>query len=201
MTLGQRLRVWLWLSVLFAGVVVVVGVADDAGIPQARALLGHTLPRLLRPAPDPAPAPGPARVAGIPDTYLRWYERAAGTCQGLDWSVLAAVGRSESDHGRSPLPGVHSGANAAGAAGPMQLGIGGRAGPTWQHYRTDADHDGTASVYDPPDAITAAAHKLCHDGARTGDVRGALWAYNPSAAYVSRVLAQARRYAHQGGSP
>jgi len=196
-TLGQRLRVWLWLSVLFAGVVVVVGVADDAGVPQARALLGHTLLSLL----SPAPASGPARVAGIPDTYLRWYERAAGTCTGLDWSLLAAVGWSESDHGRSPLPGVRSGANQAGAAGPMQLGIGGKAGPTWQHYRTDADHDGTASVYDPPDAIAAAAHKLCHDGARRGDTRGALWAYNPSATYVSRVLAQARRYAHQGGSP
>lgn len=199
MSLGRAFRVWLWASVLFAGVVVVVGVAADAGIPAARALLGQPLPRLLRPAPDPAP--GPARVAGIPDAYLRWYERAAGTCTSLDWSVLAAVGKAESDHGRSPLPGVHAGANAAGAAGPMQLGIGGKAGPTWQHYRTDADRDGTASVYDPPDAIAAAAHKLCHDGARTGDVRGALWAYNPSAAYVSRVLAQARRYAREGRSP
>jgi hypothetical protein len=198
-TMGQRLRVWLWASVLFAGVVVVVGVAADAGIPAARALLGQPLPGLLRPAP--APAHGPARVAGIPDAYLRWYERAAGACAGLDWSVLAAVGKAESDHGRSPLPGVRSGANQAGAAGPMQLGVGGKAGPTWQHYRTDADHDGTASVYDPPDAITAAARKLCHDGARRGDVRGALWAYNPSATYVSRVLAQARRYAQEGGSP
>ena len=197
MSLGRAVRVWLWLSIGFAGAVVVLGVADDAGIPAARALLGHTPPSLLR----PAPTPGPARVAGIPEDYLRWYERAAATCEGLDWSVLAAVGKAESDHGRSPLPGVRSGANAAGAAGPMQLGIGGKAGRTWQRYLTDADHDGTARVYDPPDAITAAARKLCRDGASAGDPRGALWAYNPSASYVSRVLAQARRYAREGRSP
>ncbi len=76
----------------------------------------------------------------------------------------------------------------------MQLGIGGKAGPTWQHYRVDADHDG-ASVYDLPDAITAAAHKLCADGARHADLRGALFAYNHSGRYVDRVLTLARRYA------
>jgi hypothetical protein len=151
---------------------------------------------------DPADATRSVRLtrtarADIPAGYLRHYQRAARRCPGLGWAVLAAVGKVESDHGRTRLPGVHSGANPAGAAGPMQLGIGGRAGPTWQHYRTDADRDG-ASVYDPADATAAAAHKLCADGA-PGHLDAALYAYNPSWAYVARVKRWAARYTRGGG--
>jgi membrane-bound lytic murein transglycosylase B len=136
--------------------------------------------------------------ADIPASYLRHYQRAARRCPGLPWAVLAAVGKVESDHGRSRLPGVRSGANPAGAAGPMQLGIGGRAGPTWQHYRLDADGDGQASVYDPPDAIAAAADKLCFDGGPR-HLDAALYAYNPSWSYVARVKRWAARYTRGGG--
>ena len=64
---------------------------------------------------------------------------------------------------------MHSGENAAGAAGPMQFGIGGLAGNTWggapvhpasEHtggYGIDGDHDGIVDVYDPGDAIPSAA--------------------------------------------
>ncbi len=196
MSLGRALRLWIRLSLLFALAVVVLGIADDAGLPAARALLGH-LPAITNPAPHAPAAPpsaSPIARADIPASYLRWYQRAANSCPHLPWTVLAAVGKVESNHGRSPLPGVRSAANRAGAAGPMQLGIGGKAGPTWQRYATDADHDG-ASVYAPPDAITTAAHKLCADGAHHGDLRGALFAYNHSGRYVDRVLAVARRYA------
>jgi hypothetical protein len=138
--------------------------------------------------------PGASRTAhaDIPASYLRHYQRAARRCPGLSWAVLAAVGKVESDHGRARLPGVRSGANPAGAAGPMQLGIDGRAGPTWQHYRTDADRDG-ASVYDPADATAAAARKLCADGAPR-HLDAALYAYNPSWSYVARVKRWAARY-------
>ena len=57
----------------------------------------------------------------IPVGYLAWYIGAARTCQGLPWAVLAGIGKVESDHGQSDLPGVHAGANAAGAEGPMQF--------------------------------------------------------------------------------
>jgi hypothetical protein len=197
MSLGRALGLWLRLSLLFALVVVLLGIADDMGLPAARALLGHP-PLIRHSAPaDATPPASPAARADIPAVYLRWYQRAAGSCPGLPWTVLAAVGKRESDHGRSPLPGVRSGSNWAGAAGPMQFGIGGKAGRTWQHYATDPDHDG-ASVYDPPDAITGAAHKLCADGARRGNVRGALFAYNHSARYVDQVLAIADRYRKAG---
>ena len=46
---------------------------------------------------------------------------AAQTCPGLPWGVLAGIGEVESDHGQSTAPGVHSGANFAGAEGPMQF--------------------------------------------------------------------------------
>jgi hypothetical protein len=52
---------------------------------------------------------------------LALYQEAAATCAGIPWTVLAAIGTIESDNGQSDLPGVHSGANAAGAEGPMQF--------------------------------------------------------------------------------
>jgi hypothetical protein len=54
-------------------------------------------------------------VADIPAPMLALYQRAATSCPGLDWAVLVAVGKVETDHGRSPLPGVRSGENPAGA--------------------------------------------------------------------------------------
>src|SRR5689334_10641732 len=56
----------------------------------------------------------------IPPALLPVYVAAASSC-GMPWVVLAAAGKVESDHGRSELPGVHSGANSAGAEGPMQF--------------------------------------------------------------------------------
>ena len=57
-------------------------------------------------------------ITGIPPQYLMWYMDAAQTCPGLPWSVLAGIGEVETDHGRSDLPGVHSGANSAARRGP-----------------------------------------------------------------------------------
>jgi membrane-bound lytic murein transglycosylase B len=154
---------------------------------------------LLDPPANANPA-GLSRTAraDIPAGYLRHYQRAARRCPGVGWPVLAAVGKIESDHGRARLPGVRSGANPAGAAGPMQLGIGGRAGPSWQRYHLDADRDGRASVYDPADATAAAARKLCADGAPR-HLDAALYAYNPSWSYVARVKRWAARYTRRGG--
>jgi hypothetical protein len=165
--------------------VTVYGVAEDLG-----ALATPVRPRPTPAAERPTRASAAAR-ADIPPRYLRLYQQAgARWCPGLPWGVLAAVGKLESDHGRARLPGVRSGWNAAGAAGPMQFGIGvGRAGNAWARYGRGGN------VYDPADAIPAAARYLCAAGARGGrDLRGAVFAYNHSAAYVREVLAVARRY-------
>jgi hypothetical protein len=160
--------------------------------------------RLLDPpaAAKPAarsPAPSPTARADIPAGYLHRYQQAARRCRGLSWAVLAAIGKVESDHGRARLPGVRSGWNAAGAAGPMQFGIGqGRAGNAWARYGHDYNHDGRVSVYDPGDAIPATADYLCAHGA-PHRLDTALHAYNPSWAYVARVKTIAGRYAAGGG--
>ncbi len=157
---------------------------------------------LLALAADRNPAAGAAsELAGaptaeakrdIPPAYLRWYLDAAHTCPGLPWNVLAAIGKTESDHGRSTAPGVHTGENHAGAGGPMQF-----LAATWTAYGVDADHDGRKDRYNPADAIHGAAHYLCanHAGKGGAHLRRAIWHYNHSDTYVRNVLAQAARYA------
>jgi cell wall-associated NlpC family hydrolase len=148
-------------------------------------------------------------AAAIPSRYLADYKKA-GTQYSTPWTVLAGIGTVESDNGQSNQPGVHSGANSFGAAGPMQFGVGGAAGNTWggapvhpasQHtggYGIDGDHDGLADVYDPGDAIPSAARFLQAHGA-PGSMQAALFAFNHSSSYVSDVLGWAARYAAGGG--
>ena len=129
-------------------------------------------------------------IAGIPPQYLMWYMDAAQTCPGLPWAVLAGIGKVESDHGRSPLPGVHSGANSAGAEGPMQFEP-----ATFSAYATGPDRP--LSPYDPADAIYSAAAALCAQGARGGSLPGiekAVFAYNHAEWYVTEVMSWAVRY-------
>jgi hypothetical protein len=167
------------------------GIAGDLGLldPPAQA----------RSRPARQTPPSRTATADIPQGYLVLYQRASLRCPGLSWTILAGIGKVESDHGRASLPGVRSGWNQAGAAGPMQFGIGkGRAGNAWARFGRDFDRDGRASVYDPGDAIPAAARYLCDAGAPRR-LDAALYAYNPSLAYVAKVKAIARRYAGGGG--
>jgi hypothetical protein len=167
--------------------VVVLGVLEDQGVIE----LGAAPTTTTRPpAPTPGAPPGRAGRAEIPAAYLAAYRQAARTCPGLSWALLAAVGKVESNHGRGwpprwrSTPGVARGTeNYAGAGGPMQF-----LAPTWARWGRGGDR------WDYRDAVPAAARKLCADGVRHGDVRAALWAYNPSTRYAARVLAEARRY-------
>jgi hypothetical protein len=188
------LRRSIILACLLVLAVTAYGVAQDLGLVDP--------PAMAAPARTPAagqPRPNSTAVADIPAGYLALYQRAASRCRGLSWAVLAAIGKVESNHGRARLPGVRSGWNHAGAAGPMQFGIGvGRAGNAWASFGGDFDGDGHTSVYDPGDAIPAAARYLCAHGAPV-QLDGALFAYNHSRAYVARVKQLARRYARGGG--
>ena len=138
-------------------------------------------------------SPSATAVEQIPPDYLLLYIEAAATCPGLDWTVLAGIGKVETDHGQSRLPGVTSGANSAGAEGPMQFEP-----DTFAQYDQPIPPGGAtpASPYDPTDAIYAAARMLCANGARNGaDLHAAIYAYNHSASYVDAVLAAAQSYA------
>jgi cell wall-associated NlpC family hydrolase len=125
--------------------------------------------------------PGPA----VPAAWLVLYQRAAGTCPGLPWSVVAAIGTVESDNGQSTAPGVWSGANGAGAEGPMQFEP-----ATFAAYaRVGPGGAQPPSPYDPVDAVYSATAMLCADGAGAGaTLRAAVEAYNHSGAYVDTVL-------------
>ena len=138
-------------------------------------------------------APSEGALSSVPRPYLTWYQRAARTCPGLGWPVLAGIGEVESDHGQSTLPGVHNAANFAGAEGPMQFEP-----RTFAAYAVKADPSHALSVYNPEDAIFTAARMLCDDGADGGTPQGidtALYAYNHADWYQREVLSWAARYA------
>jgi peptidoglycan DL-endopeptidase CwlO len=144
----------------------------------------------------------------IPANYLALF-KSIGARYKVPWVVLAGIGKVESDDGRTTLPGVHRGSNAFGAAGPMQIGIGGASTDTWggapvhpasQHVSgvaTDANGDGIASVYQPADAIAGAAKYLLEHGVLT-DIPGAIFAYNHLNSYVQSVLGWANLYSRGG---
>ncbi|GAB2946218.1 NlpC/P60 family protein [Nonomuraea fastidiosa] len=142
-------------------------------------------------------------TSDIPPEYLELYKEY-GKKIGVQWNVLAAVGKRETDHGRSNLPGVKSGTNHAGAAGPMQFLIstwGGKArismSSKFNGYASDGDGDGIGDVYNPADAILGAAKMLKRNGAPE-NVRRALFVYNRAWWYVDQVEEIARKYAKSG---
>jgi hypothetical protein len=187
----------------------VAAVVTAAAIITAFPLLIIVLATASTGAPAPAAGPSagtgglgeePSALArtGIPVSYLAWYIGAAQTCPGLPWAVLAGIGKVESNHGQSDLPGVHAGANAAGAEGPMQF-----LPATFGEFAVDADPAQPVSPYHPADAIHTAARMLCADGARGGNPAGishAIFAYNHASWYVAEVLSWAARYASPGNS-
>jgi cell wall-associated NlpC family hydrolase len=142
--------------------------------------------------------PSADALADIPADYLALYRAAAHGCPGLDWSILAAVGKIETDHGRSALPGVHSGTNSAGAAGPMQF-LQATFDAVIARHPLPPGGAAPPSRYNPHDAIYAAAYYLCDSGADHGDLHAALYAYNHADWYVQEVLVQAAKYAASTG--
>jgi len=132
-------------------------------------------------------AAGAARSArpAVPPGWVSIERSAAATCRGLEWSVLGAIGRVESDSGRSTLPGVGAGANAFGAQGPMQFEA-----STFAAYAVVGPGGATPpSPYDPVDAIYSAARMLCTDGAGSpARLYQAVWDYDHTHVYVETVL-------------
>jgi hypothetical protein len=118
-------------------------------------------------------------------SYLDLYKQAARTCPGLSWTVLAAIGQVESDHGRN------NGPSTAGALGPMQF-----LPSTWRAYGVDGDNDGKADIMNPYDAIPGAARYLCANGGGRGgqSLYNAVFRYNHAHWYVQKVLALAQAY-------
>jgi hypothetical protein len=126
--------------------------------------------------------------ASVPRDMERTYRQAADRFD-LDARLLAAIGLSESRHGRARLPGVFRGVNFAGCcAGPAQLCVVRSCGRVWQHYRVDGDGDGRRRVYDRQDAFATAARYVValERMIRSPRPRLLLAAYNAGPGHVRR---------------
>jgi len=132
--------------------------------------------------------------ATIPASWLPVLMSAAtsnGVCV-MPWDLLAGIASVETDFGQSTLPGVHFGANFAGAEGLMQFEP-----ATFAAYASPVPPGGTAppSPYDLPDAVYAAARMLCSNGVDNNPAQ-AIFAYNHASWYVSEVEARAASFAN-----
>lgn len=133
-------------------------------------------------------APSKLALADIPPKMLALYQRAAPECPGLSWTILAAIGKAETDHGRHPTM-----VSSAGAVGPMQF-----LPSTFKAYAHPVPPGGKRppTPWDPVNAVYAAARLLCANGAKHNkNLRRAIWHYNPADWYVNKVLKIADEYA------
>jgi hypothetical protein len=172
-----------------------------------------------------------ASTNGIPAAALAAYQRAARVidtadkgCQ-LDWTLIAAIGRVESNHGRYggntltedglSRPGIY-GIPLDGSSGTAQIKDTDAAqydndpqydravGPmqfipsTWSVVGVDGDGDGKRDPQDIDDAALATAVYLCsgdEDLSTTAGQRSSVFRYNHSQEYVDLVLSIMRAYA------
>ena len=172
-------RIYRWPAGL-AGVAVVA-----AGMLMVMLLMGAALTAVgagHASAPAAGSGASPQALREISPEYLRSYQQAA-QHYGLDWAILAGIGRMECDHGRDPDPSCtkEGAVNPAGAGGPMQF-----LAETWARYGVDGNGDGKADRWNPVDAIFGAANYLRASGA-PGDYKSAIFAYNHANWYVEEV--------------
>lgn len=213
---------WSWTQTKLGGAVVgLLGLALLAGTvspSQSRELVTTAVEQVtgapaasdIKPAADiPGIQASDYAIADIPPEYLAHYVQASETCDALEWQILAGIGKVESAHGQSSAPGVKSGVNRFGCcAGPMQFNLTNGPPSTWDSFKLPGD-----SVYDPADAVPAAARKLCNDGLAGDpggrdpcpDVEGtpalkrALKRYNNACWYVRHVVVTAQQYTRSPG--
>ena len=135
-----------------------------------------------------ASEPSDRALEEIPSELLPVYRAAGATCEGLDWTVLAAIHKVETGFG------LGAATSSAGAQGPMQF-----MPATFASYAVDGSGDGRVVIDDPMDAIFSAANLLCANGAGDPErLPRAIWNYNHSQAYVDRVLQLATSYGTWG---
>jgi hypothetical protein len=180
---------------------------DLQGANQALVTAQHALDTYVK-------ALAPATVTGMSTVAYAAYTKAAATLAtetpgcGLRWELLAAIGKTESNHGSGRLDaagnsvvrivGIAIGPDTDGgtldgdsahdhAVGPMQF-----IPTTWRGWGADANGDGKADPGNIFDATLAAARYLCHAAGpltlrtRDGVIR-AILAYNPNLDYLRLV--------------
>ncbi len=119
------------------------------------------------------------------DQLLALWQRY-GAQYGVQWQVLAAINKVESNFGRNMGP------SSAGAIGWMQF-----MPSTWERWGVDANGDGVADPWSPDDAIAAAARYLAASGGAT-DISRAVFSYNHAQWYVDEVMQLAQLFGNGG---
>ena len=165
-----------------------------------------------------------ASTTGIPSAALAAYQRAEAVINAADkscnlsWQLVAAIGRVESDHGRTngntldldgvAKPGIYGialdGSNGTAKISDTDAGqydddakFDRAIGPmqfipsTWSVVGVDADGDGERNPQDIDDAALATAVYLCSGEDDLSTVRGqraSVYRYNHSTSYVDLVM-------------
>lgn len=155
-----------------------------AGLLVFALLLPLAMMSLLLALAGDQPTPSELALEEIPPELIGIYQSAAERCEGLDWTILAAIHKVETGFGTGRAT------SSAGAQGPMQF-----MPSTFEVYGADGDGDRVARINDVEDAIFSAANLLCANGA--GDptrLATAIWNYNHSRKYVNEILTLASDY-------
>lgn len=205
--------------------------------PQPAAETATTTPALtpavqarpILPAPPPPVRPASVTTGAIPVTNYEAYESAATDVKsthprcGIDWKVIAGIGRVESHHADQGNV-TPDGALRSAIFGPRLDGsLGGNevindtdggsldgdpvydraVGPmqflpsTWKMYAADGNHDGKSDPQNIFDAALTTANYLCDENLDLRDSSSLVTAvlrYNNSMDYVNKVLGFAREY-------
>lgn len=121
------------------------------------------------------------RVYNDPSDFDQIYARAE-AAYGVDARILKAVHTVETGRSGSTLR-----SNPSGATGPMQF-----LPSTWRRHGVDGNGDGVADIGNVEDAIFSAAQYLKACG--YPNVQKALWGYNPSSRYYTKVMGVAQSF-------
>jgi hypothetical protein len=201
-------------------------------VPELPPLPGLPAPPEQLPTPSYRADAVPSSMSanGIPAAALTAYQRASQLVDAadpecrVDWALIAAIGKVESNHGRyggngidtdgTVRPGIYgiplNGANNTAVVHDSDGGALDRdttwdraVGPmqfipgTWRVVGVDANGDGRKDPQNIDDAATATAVYLCSgpgDLSADSGARSAVLRYNQSDAYADQVLAIARGY-------
>lgn len=203
-------------------------IAEPANVPVP-GVVGHG----VDPGEQPTQVVSGLSRNGIPNAALKAYSRAQQVLAQVDpgchlpWTLVAAIGRVESNHGRFggnalnsqgvAVPGIYGprldGVNTAKIADTDAGAFDGdgafdrAVGPmqfipgTWRSMGVDGDGDGVRNPQDIDDAAMSTAVYLCSgktDLSKASDLNSAVLRYNHSQQYVDLVVSIAKAYA--GGS-
>lgn len=160
-------------------------------------------------------APSKMALGMIPKQFMPIYQ-AAGKMYGVPWNLLAAHHKVETEFSTikvmvspvgaqghmqfMPLTWIgwsYPGGTRLGNAGiPKEILTNPKMIKKYGGYGVDGNKDGKADPYNIEDSIYSAANYLAANGAKDGNLKKAVFAYNHADWYVNEVLEYAKTFAN-----